>query len=513
MRIEDRNTVGLVGPERRSESADGDIGTFVRFCRNTLSSQKTQTAGGSYGLGKSVNWRCSLVSTVLVNSKLSEPHDGKVEYRLFGRTDLGFHSIKDQYFSGRGQFGHVNGEGETATTDSMWADNPLVRSLYLERETKKPGTSILVVGFHSPAEPEADRGDLHELVVEAWVENFWLALHRGDLKIDVEVANGSEVETTVTLRAADHRPELVEALEKYEAGDLVDELRDPGDVIVHDIKLEVPSTRSAAPTQHKAFAHTAKLIVRLADESRPGRTNRIALMRGPAMVVEHLGVSEAQTGGIPFDAFVLCGNLAGDSDHDAYAEAFLRAAEPPAHDRWESTDGLAAKYHAGYKKGIDEFKYAIKAKTLDQFRRRPTGLEEGPEALKKMLRIDTPPPTSPTPRLKSLDGGIEGDRWNLTAEFSMSNRDNGWSFVPVVEFVGENRSVEIPWAELRVETSGCTLEDGTNRLHAPKAGKTKNRTVRISGTTDPDGQPIPPDRAAVTVRAAKASQADKATTP
>src|SRR5439155_5920475 len=64
LRVEDRGTQGLTGEERREE---GEIGHFVRFCRGNLMSEKLVNAGGSYGLGKAVNWRCSRISTVVVN--------------------------------------------------------------------------------------------------------------------------------------------------------------------------------------------------------------------------------------------------------------------------------------------------------------------------------------------------------------------------------------------------------------------------------------------------------------
>jgi hypothetical protein len=61
--IEDRGTTGLVGDEQGS-------GNFAALCRDRLFSEKQRAeSGGSFGLGKAVLWRFSLLSTVATQSR------------------------------------------------------------------------------------------------------------------------------------------------------------------------------------------------------------------------------------------------------------------------------------------------------------------------------------------------------------------------------------------------------------------------------------------------------------
>jgi hypothetical protein len=70
--IEDRGTTGLMGDERGS-------GNFAALCRDRLFSEKQRAeSGGSFGLGKTVWWRFSHLSTVTFYSRIVEgPHKGR----------------------------------------------------------------------------------------------------------------------------------------------------------------------------------------------------------------------------------------------------------------------------------------------------------------------------------------------------------------------------------------------------------------------------------------------------
>src|SRR5205085_2402474 len=86
--VEDRHTVGLTGDE-----LDGDS-HFRALCKDTLfSHKKSEGAGGSYGLGKSVLWTFSGLSLVLFNSNLSSEAKGQTSPRLFGRVELPTHEV------------------------------------------------------------------------------------------------------------------------------------------------------------------------------------------------------------------------------------------------------------------------------------------------------------------------------------------------------------------------------------------------------------------------------------
>ncbi|KUH81407.1 hypothetical protein AU186_15825 [Mycobacterium sp. GA-1999] len=491
MRLEDRNTQGLTGAERRQEGA---IGNFVRFCRGNLMSEKAAGSGGSYGLGKAVNWRCSLISTVLVNSRLSEPlPDGRFDNRIYGRSDLSFHIIDDaggkqQYFSGRGQFGEQVGE----TTNSVWDKATFAEDLYLGRTTTLPGTSIGVLGFHNPASPSDGTEQMAKAIRRSWETWFWPALLDRNIGVTVEIAEGRNTISAVPIRAEDGRPCFVDALEKYRRGEIVDELREPGDVVVRDITLTVPRRRDGT---HAQLDHKAKLVVRLAAEG-DDYSNEVALFRRQGMVIEYLPMPDQQTGGTPFHAFVMCGQAAGSAMEDLAAEEFLRAAEPPAHDKWDRTDDLFVIYVQGGLQRIKDFKDGIRRELRNLFAHTPIPNDDGPDALKRLLQIGGPPPVQDKPYVKSLSGGVVENRWRINAEIRMSNREEGWSFEPFVAFVGESGTEGVRWSELKVDSPAEVID---RRVIVRQCGRSKTTTVRIEGTTDIGAQLIPADRAAVTL--------------
>ena len=138
--IEDRHTVGLTGAESEEDSH------FRALCKDTLFSHKRHAgAGGSYGLGKSVLWAFSGLSTVIFNSVLHEHPEGCRSPRMIGRVELPSHKVGSAWYSGSGWFGKpvkTNG-GERA--ESIWhLDASLeARELFLTREEHATGTSIL----------------------------------------------------------------------------------------------------------------------------------------------------------------------------------------------------------------------------------------------------------------------------------------------------------------------------------------------------------------------------------
>src|SRR5690606_24532332 len=75
LRIDDYNATGLTGPEY-------DDGRFAAVVRRQLDSHKRGTAGGSFGLGKATIWGASRFGLVIMNSTLSEPHEGLRERRM-----------------------------------------------------------------------------------------------------------------------------------------------------------------------------------------------------------------------------------------------------------------------------------------------------------------------------------------------------------------------------------------------------------------------------------------------
>lgn len=97
MRIDDLGTKGLTGGEDEHDS------NFNALCRHTLvTSGGRRESGGSFGLGKSVLWRYSGLSTVIFSSLLS---DSPNRMRFFGRTLLTYHQTSYGDWEGSGWLG------------------------------------------------------------------------------------------------------------------------------------------------------------------------------------------------------------------------------------------------------------------------------------------------------------------------------------------------------------------------------------------------------------------------
>ena len=145
LRIDDLRTNGLTGGEDDVDS------NFNALCRHTLiTGASRRESGGSFGLGKSVLWRFSGMSTVLFSSR---PADRPKSLRFFGRTLLAWHSTADGDWEGSGWLGDPELREAGRRAVSIW-DNDAQQVAYgcrLDRPSMDTGTSILIVAFDDPA--------------------------------------------------------------------------------------------------------------------------------------------------------------------------------------------------------------------------------------------------------------------------------------------------------------------------------------------------------------------------
>ena len=348
LNIEDRNTVGLTGDELTGDSH------FRALCKDTLYSHKrSEGAGGSYGLGKSVLWAFSGLSTVLFNSNLSEDPKGKHSPRLIGRTELPSHGIGEKdadWFGGAGWFGERVDLATGARAESVWHDaaKDLAQRLHLPRNPAT-GTSLLIVGFRDPtADSDASVEELAADTRKATARHFWpaITMPRYPLVVWVATAEGG---TNIGRKALDALPSIRPFVECYAQRDSEREtLDEPGDVVVREIPLELPGRRDGGA----AVRGHVRLCVRLADEKGPGDLmGRVAWFRKPGMVVRYWDRRSLALGVRPFHAVLACGEARDPESptvHDRDIERFLRAAEPPGHDDWDTTAALKSEYKRGY---------------------------------------------------------------------------------------------------------------------------------------------------------------------
>jgi transcriptional regulator with XRE-family HTH domain len=493
LRIADYNAHGLTGPEF-------DSGRFMAVCRNTLDSHKSENAGGSYGLGKATMWTSSWMGTVITNSSLSVPEGDIRENRLFVRTELPWHELERhgnvRRFNGPGWFGRWS--EEAGCTISYHGNATLASDLYVERTDGRPGTTFLVVGAYDPSGEHDDMEAMANSLRQHLAENFWAAMvPRGTrpprLKIAVRTQRGRAQVSEQVVDPSDYVKPMVETLRKYYDDELVDELHEPGEVIRVPVELSVPARFE--PDPHDAVEHEAVLLVAYTEEPPDSAVvNRVVYLRGNNMTIRDQRMSALPLGARQFHAVLLAGEAAADTPEDRRAERFLRAAEPPAHNRWEGTSEVTTRYARGGVTRLTEFEHAIRHQIREAVRDRGHSGSEGPESLKELLRLASPPDNTKKPRIKKVEATFEPETgaWNVTGSVSVPAGDR-WSFAPVVRFGTESGpAINVAWADLSA-TERCVKEG--NRL----ISDARARTVRFEGVTDPGSYPVSAQRARVRV--------------
>ncbi|MFF4560964.1 helix-turn-helix domain-containing protein [Streptomyces sp. NPDC001435] len=491
LRVDDYNCTGLTGADY------GDNSKFAAVLRDQLNSHKgSGTAGGSYGLGKITLWATSRLGLVLVNSTLSRPHEGRTERRLYGRLELPWHEDNGGAYAGLAGFGETETEPRRErTARSWWADEETTRSLHLERESRDPGTSFLIVGAHDAAGDAQSLQEMHEKLVRALADNFWAAMtsgREGSPVLEASVTtlrNGQVVIPEQRVDPADHQPARTRALRAFLNGETVEQRTETTQVAMAHVSLLVPpekgSGRAGTGTEHGAV-----LLVTAADNN-DREPNRLVCMRGNRMTVLRRRVTDLPLSTDAFQAVLLAGRATGSDSLDAeLAERFLRAAEPPEHDDWTKTEDLATTYARGARQRIEDFRRDMMAAVRALVGRRETkNNTDGPAVLRELLRIDAHSMGARRPDRHPVVRHMEGEvdargAWNVKVEVKLPRREDPWSLTPVAKFdVRSGAKPVVAWAKL-MAGENCRVEDGT--LHfEPGAGN-----ASFGGVTDVSSHPV-----------------------
>lgn len=500
LRIDDYNASGLTGD-------DYETGRFSAVVRRQLDSQKTgSSAGGSYGLGKATLWATSRLGLVIMNSTLSEPHEGRTERRLIGRLDLPWRRVDGKSWAGPAWFGRPDPDAEDANVArSWWADEESVERLHLTRESAEPGTSFLIVGAHDVAslvEGSDGNGDvedddsvhrMHHRLSEALGRNFWAAMtgggqHRPLLEASVRtLRNGVEIIPEARVDPRLTQPSRTRALQAFLDGTTVDRLTEAGQVAMATVPLVVPGRAGRG----NGGEHRAVVLVTEAEDRDDGKPNRVTTMRGNRMTVKIGWVPGLPVGTNPFQAVLLAGRAAGETAPFAEeAEAFLRAAEPPEHDKWGQTEELRMLYSPSAYRRIGALTHQTNKAVRDLVALPRKNRRAGSERLRKRLSVGGRKAARPTrsagpPTLEELDARIdESGAWCVTAEVKIPAGGDSWRPAPVAKLdVRSGGRPVLDWSEL-VAVHNCEVVDGTLRFE-PGA-----RTATFRGTTDVSTHPV-----------------------
>ncbi|UVT26263.1 helix-turn-helix domain-containing protein [Rhodococcus pyridinivorans] len=506
LRIDDFNAAGLTGPEY-------DDGRFAAVIRRQLDSHKQagRRAGGSYGLGKATLWATSKFGLILVNSTLSEKHEGRSERRVIGRLDLPWHQVDGDAFAGPAWFGEPESDPEHfGVSRSWWADELTVKKLRLARDSAEPGTSFLIVGAHDASGDTETLEEMHEKLVRALADGFWAAMVSGATTgalLDARVTALRNDEVVVAEQRVDpheHHPALSRALRAYLDNATVNELTAAEEVVRVDVPLVVTPRRGEGSRLGKGPLHKAVLLVTPAAETA-SNTNRVICMRGNRMTIVERRPREVPLGTPPFQAVLLAGVATGYEDEvTAAAEDFLRASEPPEHNKWDRTEELTSSYEKGALARLREFHSEIDKAVRKVVGRQIVERNRGPKVLRDLLRFEERTGVrsrgvSSAPSVRNVQGGVNKfGAWSVTVSVKLPESENPWVLTPVAKFdVRSGGRPTVQWSELTA-IEGCRV-DGTNL--AIEAGV---RQATFSAETDPASHPVRGSYARLIVEVPKA---------
>lgn len=464
--IEDRNTTGLIG------SDDDESSNFRALVRDVLFSSKPDdgTSGGSYGLGKAVLWAFSGVSTVIFNSQLNEDPDEFDSPRLIARTRLPTHRSEDgdTIYQGPGWFGHFE-EEEDEIPRSIWNGEAegLADALSISRPDVS-GTSATVVGFRDPtAEEQPSVDDLADNIIEASVKYFWPAIHFGDLEVSVETPDGIRKADIDEVPAVHPFVKCVD--ERFEPDG---ELDDPGDIATREIPLEIPDRYDGTPTEDGAVTLSVGLAGPDDDEEL---VNKVAFFRGAGMVVRYWDRDRVVLGDRDFYATLVSGRARawgnGDpTDADEDIEMFLRAAEPPEHDKWMSTENLKDGYKLGGPTAVDGMHDDVTESMRKLVQESRSRGKLGPKRLAKRFPIgrgSSRRSGSPTPG-RVIDGDTtvgfnnDTDRWEFSGYLEPTDDDHrGWSATVTLRRMAEDGPTEDFIPVVSIQPDDLSVSHGT----------------------------------------------------
>lgn len=509
LRVDDYNASGLTGD-------DYSDGKFAAVVRRQLESLKSgRGAGGSYGLGKATLWATSALGMVLINSTLSVPHEGRTERRVIGRLELPWRSVDGNSYAGPAWLGRPDPETPGAeVVRSWWADEATVKSLYLDRESDEPGTSFLIVGAHDVASLEQGKADLvddedgdrsaddgtrdiramHRRLVEALGRDFWAAMTGGGSKLPLletsvrTMRNGEVVIEEQKVDPTDTQPSRTRALRAFYEGTTVDRLTEAGQVAHRTVPLRLPLSGGLRGT---LGIHPGVLLVTDA-EDKDGAPNQVHSLRGNRMTIKKSTVSGLPLGVSTFQAVLLVGQAAGEAAPFAEeAEEFLRAAEPPEHDRWGQSEELTLRWSHTAHHRISRLTTEVNTAVRDLVVRPKSAASQESAKLRKKLTVQRKTAaakraTGPTvPELVELDAEIgESQEWRITAEVKLPRADELPAMTPVVLLeVRSGGRPRLDWAEL-VAVEGCEVQGGV--LHFEQGA----RRAVFRGATDPTSHPV-----------------------
>ena len=301
--VEDYNAVGLSGDPHDKGS------NFYRLLLSLGDRSKSRTAqgstGGSYGFGKSVYSSSSAIQTIFAYTRFKDAK-GVEQTRIFGCGYFVSHDFKKSPYSGRAWLGMPEKKDDKGRLvvdpiEGKAADDLAAKLGFALRKAGEFGTSILIVD-----------AAVNIKAIERGVEDWWWP-RLVENKLDVVIQDTDGVDHYPKPKK---NPALKPFIEAY-------------DVAVGRAVAKSGSQRYA-PFNKEGGLEMGRcgFVVAPLDPSGnsivpPERSNSVALIRGPLMVVAYQPVSQANPAIV--GAYVA-------PDEDAI-EQLLRKSDPPLRGR------------------------------------------------------------------------------------------------------------------------------------------------------------------------------------
>lgn len=166
LEVSDFNTLGMAGPSENGTP-------FYAFMKAKGQSVKgSNTASGSYGIGKFAPYAVSKLRTVFISSISKNKKSGADEQLTQGRSILMSHDVGSERKQGVGFWGIKNRCQPVSGVDSIVPD-------WIKRAEYKAGTKLSILCFDEPK-------NWQQLLTISIMENFFGAIHDERLEVNVD---------------------------------------------------------------------------------------------------------------------------------------------------------------------------------------------------------------------------------------------------------------------------------------------------------------------------------------
>ena len=310
--VEDYGTHGLYGSPLRYRNSHLFMAMYY-----IGSSDKAADAGGSYGFGKSALQRASRIASVVAHTAFEPQEDDPVTSRLIGFTWWPDLQQDGDFMRGRASFGELRSEGSGSVLPYPLEDSVAAEVAgtlgFQARNPDDPadlGTSFLIV------DPAIDPNALVQEVENWW----WPALEEHKLDVEIVLATGETI-----VPRPQQNPNVAPFLRAFAIANGVEMPSDP-----NRERLASDEWRNRNGVGGKNLGKLALVLndsESLDGGEEPPTTPKVALMRGPRMVVQYWSGSRSR---VP---------LRGVFIASEEIDPILRETEPSSHDRW--TDNSA----------------------------------------------------------------------------------------------------------------------------------------------------------------------------